>query len=90
MAEVKTQCSYNVQSASYRLRDGVWLTDSQQIDRLNPNMMTSYPIYIAVLGLAARRILAELGRDSVDAQWRALGRRSTTPGVEWERREAHA
>ncbi|MFN3333102.1 MAG: hypothetical protein ACK47M_11375 [Caldilinea sp.] len=45
-------------------------------------MPTSYPTYIAVLGLAARRILAELGRNSAGAQWRALGRRSTTPGAE--------
>jgi pyruvate/2-oxoglutarate dehydrogenase complex dihydrolipoamide dehydrogenase (E3) component len=50
----------------------------------------AYPTYTAVLGLAARRVLAEPGRDSTGAQWRVLGRMSVTPGAEWERRETHA
>lgn len=47
----------------------------------------AYPTYTAVLGLAARRVLVELGGDSTGAQWRMLGRSSATPIAEWERRD---
>lgn len=42
----------------------------------------AYPTYAAIVGLAARRILRDLGSDS-PAQWRNLTKRVT---VEWERR----
>ena len=53
-------------------------------------MEIAYPTYTAVLGLAARRLLAELGSDSTGAQWRALSKLPATPMAEWERRDAQA
>lgn len=49
----------------------------------------AYPTYTAVLGLAARRVAAELGSDLVGAQWRTLGRESAFV-AEWERRDTPA
>jgi pyruvate/2-oxoglutarate dehydrogenase complex dihydrolipoamide dehydrogenase (E3) component len=49
-------------------------------------MEIAYPTYTAVLGLAARRLLTELGSDESSAHWRGLGRTSA-PVSEWERRE---
>ena len=43
----------------------------------------AYPTYTAILGLAARRLLRDLGAMSLAPQWRTLGR----PPAEWERRE---
>jgi hypothetical protein len=43
----------------------------------------AYPTYTAILGLAARRLLRELGVMPLAPQWRSLGR----PHAEWERRE---
>ena len=44
----------------------------------------AYPTYTAVVGLAARQIVRELGVMPLAAQWRALGQ----PGIaEWERSE---
>ncbi len=43
----------------------------------------AYPTYTAILGLAARRLLRELGVIPLAPQWRALGR----PTAEWEQRE---
>jgi len=44
----------------------------------------AYPTYTAVVGLAARHIVRELGVMPLAAQWRALGQ----PGIaEWERSE---
>lgn len=42
----------------------------------------AYPTYAAIVGLAARRILRDMGTNA-PAQWRALSKRVT---VEWERR----
>ncbi|MFO7635200.1 MAG: hypothetical protein R6W76_21830, partial [Caldilinea sp.] len=50
----------------------------------------AYPTYTAVLGLAARRVLVELGSDLTGAQWRVLGRSPAMPVAEWERRDANA
>ncbi len=44
----------------------------------------AYPTYTAILGLAARRLVRELGVMPLAPQWRALGR----PHAEWERRES--
>ncbi len=44
----------------------------------------AYPTYAAIVGLAARRIVRELGFTETAASWRALGKRD---GAEWERRE---
>ena len=43
----------------------------------------AYPTYTAILGLAARRLLRELGVMPLGEQWRATAR----PHAEWERRE---
>ncbi len=53
------------------------------------HMEIAYPTYTAVLGLAARRLLAELGHDT-GAQWRMLGLPSPRPIAEWERKDDHA
>jgi len=44
----------------------------------------AYPTYAAIVGLAARRILRDLG-ENAPAQWRNLSKRVT---VEWERRSS--
>ncbi len=44
----------------------------------------AYPTYAAIVGLAARRIVRELGFKATQAPWRALGR---IEGAEWERAE---
>lgn len=44
----------------------------------------AYPTYAAIVGLAARRILPELGVVSADVEWRELGK---LQGAEWERRD---
>ena len=43
----------------------------------------AYPTYTAILGLAARRLVRELGVMPLALQWRTLGRAP----AEWERRE---
>jgi pyruvate/2-oxoglutarate dehydrogenase complex dihydrolipoamide dehydrogenase (E3) component len=46
----------------------------------------AYPTYTAVLGLAARRLIAQVGGGpNLAPEWRSLGK---TPLVEWERRDA--
>jgi pyruvate/2-oxoglutarate dehydrogenase complex dihydrolipoamide dehydrogenase (E3) component len=44
----------------------------------------AYPTYTAVIGLAARHIVRELGVMPLAPQWRALGR---PHAAEWERRD---
>jgi hypothetical protein len=46
----------------------------------------AYPTYTAVLGLAARKIVRELGVMPLALQWRALGKGHA---AEWERSEAN-
>lgn len=53
------------------------------------HMEIAYPTYTAVLGLAARRLLAELGQDT-SAQWRMLGPHPARSIAEWERKDEHA
>jgi pyruvate/2-oxoglutarate dehydrogenase complex dihydrolipoamide dehydrogenase (E3) component len=48
-------------------------------------MEIAYPTYTAVLGLAARQLVRELGVVPISPQWRALGRARL---AEWERRTA--
>jgi hypothetical protein len=45
----------------------------------------AYPTYTAVVGLAARRLLTELGVMPLAPEWRAL---SSLHAAEWERSEA--
>jgi len=52
-------------------------------------MEIAYPTYTAVLGLAARQLLAALGSQASSAHWRSLAG-VATPVAEWERRDAHA
>ena len=47
-------------------------------------LQLAYPTYTAVVGLAARRIIRQLGVMPLTPQWRALGR----PHAEWERSQA--
>ncbi len=65
------------------------MTSGLTVEKL-ANLEIAYPTYTAVLGLAARRALMELGRDLSGAQWRALGRTPTAPVAEWERRDGAA
>lgn len=44
----------------------------------------AYPTYAAIVGLAARRIVRELGMRETEAAWRELGKRTD---AEWERRD---
>ena len=46
-------------------------------------LQIAYPTFTAILGLTARRIVADLGVTPLAPEWRALGK---APG-EWERRE---
>jgi hypothetical protein len=45
----------------------------------------AYPTYTAILGLAARRLLAASGGGETGARWHTLT--ATTQPGEWERRE---
>jgi pyruvate/2-oxoglutarate dehydrogenase complex dihydrolipoamide dehydrogenase (E3) component len=56
---------------------GMWVEQLAELE-------IAYPTYTAILGLAARRLLRELGVMPLAPQWRTLGR----PHVEWERRDA--
>jgi dihydrolipoamide dehydrogenase len=47
----------------------------------------AYPTYTAVIGLAARRVVRDLGVMPLAPQWRALGKPHAT---EWERSEAQS
>jgi pyruvate/2-oxoglutarate dehydrogenase complex dihydrolipoamide dehydrogenase (E3) component len=53
------------------------------VDRL-AELEISYPTYTAILGLAARKIAAELGLMPLSPEWRALSRSHT---AEWEWRD---
>jgi hypothetical protein len=44
----------------------------------------AYPTYTAIVGLAARQLVRELGVMPLSAQWRALGQGHA---AEWERSE---
>jgi pyruvate/2-oxoglutarate dehydrogenase complex dihydrolipoamide dehydrogenase (E3) component len=44
----------------------------------------AYPTFVAIVGLAARRIVRDLGVMPLTAEWQVLGRR---PITEWERRD---
>lgn len=44
----------------------------------------AYPTYAAIVGLAARNIVRELGVNATDAAWRELGK---LQGAEWERND---
>jgi hypothetical protein len=46
-------------------------------------LQIAYPTFTAILGLAARRIVAELGVMPLAPEWLALGRRP----AEWEHSE---
>jgi hypothetical protein len=55
---------------------GMWVEQLAELE-------IAYPTYTAILGLAARRLVRELGTMPLTPEWRALGR----PHAEWERRE---
>ncbi len=45
----------------------------------------AYPTYSGIVGLAARRIVRQMGFAETDAEWKELGRMQD--GAEWERKE---
>jgi hypothetical protein len=47
----------------------------------------AYPTYTAIVGLAARHLVRELGVMPLAAEWRALGR---VHAAEWERSEVQS
>jgi hypothetical protein len=47
-------------------------------------LQIAYPTFTAIIGLAARAIVRELGVTPLSLQWRALGKAFT---AEWERRD---
>jgi dihydrolipoamide dehydrogenase len=65
-----------VHVAAAGMAAGMWIEQLAELE-------IAYPTYTAILGLAARRLLRELGVMPLAPQWRALGR----PHVEWEQRE---
>jgi dihydrolipoamide dehydrogenase len=48
-------------------------------------LQIAYPTFTAVIGLAARAIVRELGEVPIAPQWRSLG---TSHNIEWERRDS--
>ena len=56
---------------------GMWVEQLAELE-------ISYPTYTAILGLAARKIVAELGVMPLSPEWRALSRTHT---AEWEWRD---
>ena len=61
----------------------VGMTADMWIEQLS-EMQIAYPTFTAVVGLAARQIVHELGVMPLAAQWRALGKSDI---AEWERSE---
>jgi dihydrolipoamide dehydrogenase len=47
----------------------------------------AYPTYSGIIGLAARRIVRQMGFAETDAEWKELGR---LQGAEWERADSEA
>ena len=66
-----------VHVAAAGMAAGMWV---EQLAELQ----IAYPTFTAILGLAARRIVAELGVMPLSQEWLALGRRP----AEWEQRSA--
>jgi pyruvate/2-oxoglutarate dehydrogenase complex dihydrolipoamide dehydrogenase (E3) component len=58
------------------MASGMWVEQLAELE-------IAYPTYTAILGLAARRLVRELGVMPLTPEWRTLGR----PHAEWERRE---
>jgi pyruvate/2-oxoglutarate dehydrogenase complex dihydrolipoamide dehydrogenase (E3) component len=65
-----------VHVAAAGMDSGMWV-------ELLAELEIAYPTYTAMLGLAARRLVRELGVMPLTPEWRTLGR----PHAEWERRE---
>jgi dihydrolipoamide dehydrogenase len=58
------------------------MASSMRVEQL-AELEIAYPTFAAILGLAARRIVRDLGLTPVAAEWRTLGERHV---AEWERR----
>jgi pyruvate/2-oxoglutarate dehydrogenase complex dihydrolipoamide dehydrogenase (E3) component len=58
------------------MASGMWVEQLAELE-------IAYPTYTAILGLAARRLVRELGVMPLTPEWRTLGK----PHAEWERRE---
>jgi dihydrolipoamide dehydrogenase len=65
-----------VHVAAAGMASGMWVEQLAELE-------IAYPTYTAILSLAARRLVRELGVMPLTPEWRTLGR----PHAEWERRE---
>jgi pyruvate/2-oxoglutarate dehydrogenase complex dihydrolipoamide dehydrogenase (E3) component len=65
-----------VHVAAAGMASGMWVEQLAELE-------IAYPTYTAILGLAARQLVRELGVMPLTPEWRTLGR----PHAEWERRE---
>jgi len=57
------------------------ITANMRVEQL-AEMEIAYPTFAAAVGLAARKIVQDLGLNRLAPQWRALG---GSPGAEWEK-----
>ena len=60
------------------MTSGMWIEQLAELE-------IAYPTYTAVVGLAARQIIRELGVVPIAPQWRAIGK---DLAVDWERRDS--
>ncbi len=64
-----------VQLVAASMAGGIWVEQLAEVE-------LAYPTYLAIVGLAARKLVDQLGVLPLAAEWRALGRPSA---AEWER-----
>lgn len=77
-AVVGEQAVEVVQLIAAGMASGMWVEQLAELE-------LAYPTYTAIVGLAARQIVRELGVMPLSAQWRTLGR---SHAAEWERSDA--
>jgi dihydrolipoamide dehydrogenase len=66
-----------VQLVAASMAGGIWVEQLSEVE-------LAYPTYLAIVGLAARRLVEQLGVVPLAPEWRALGR---PHAAEWERRD---
>ncbi len=74
---VGEQATEIIQLAAACMAADMWVEQLAEVE-------LAYPTYTAIVGLAARRLVRELGVMPLAPQWRALGK----PHAEWERSDA--
>ncbi|HQE17037.1 MAG TPA: hypothetical protein PK607_00940, partial [Aggregatilineales bacterium] len=65
-----------IQLVAAGMAAGIWVEELAEME-------LAYPTYSAIVGLAARRLLRELGVTPMASQWRTLGKEQA---AEWEHR----